>query len=216
MGLFIVLCLLLTVFSMPALAQTEQKYKLETKQDAIKLIDAASKGDTEAVQKLKSLKAFNKDEVNKLLKDVKLTAADRTKKFDFGDGSSIVIRMELFDNEQIGNEDRELQTGHVTWYFTYEVEVAGVMVAEYLLWQSYQIDGTNDLSQGYSWDSGSGCPPYGVNKYGTSDQKTKGTYVKATGNGGISCFGYEYISVTIIGYCYDDPANENWCQFYTS
>jgi len=74
--LIVTLCLMLTCFSLPVFAQTTQasEYKLETEQDALKLIDAANKGDVKAAQILKSLKAFNKDEVNKVLEGVKFTA----------------------------------------------------------------------------------------------------------------------------------------------
>ena len=153
-----------------------------------------------------------KDEVNKVLEGVKFTAADKTRFFEFDDGSSIQVQMCLVD-QKVEKDASELRYG-VTWYFTYEYKVMNVLVAQYLLWQSYQSDGT-DCSNATSWDSGSGVYPFGVNKYGTIDKITQGPCVKAIGNGGITSFGNEFVTVTIQGYCYPDW-EYNWCSIFVS
>ncbi|NSW92581.1 MAG: hypothetical protein HPY74_18325 [Firmicutes bacterium] len=212
-SLILSVCLMLTFFSIPVFAQSTQasEYKLENQQDAIKLIDAANNGDQKAIQKLLSLKAFNKDEVNKVLNGVKFTAADKIKTFNFDDGSSITI--ELGNQSSIKEGTRELQNT-LTNYFMYRWYVYGIECGRYLLWMRYQADSANCWG-GYSWNTSSAVPPYGVTQDGTSNQVTQGLYVQSTGSGGLTAYGYRISSVSIVGYCYPNPLND-WCQIYVS
>jgi hypothetical protein len=201
---------------MPAFAQTSQasKYNLETQEDALNLLDAANKGDEEAIQKLQGLKAFNKDELNKVLKDKKFTSADKVTTFDFGDGSSIEIEI-VHLNKDVAKDTRQLQSDHEHIFdFIFRYYVGGIAVATYTLTMDYMGDGNGNVWNGYSWHTGSRIYPYSCVPQGyTSNLVTQGLFVKSQGTCWIDC--YSSFNLTVKGYCYDDIVN-NWYETYVS
>ncbi|GEM_PF-3201700 len=213
-AVILTLSLILTFFSMPVFAQTTQapQYKLETQNDALGLLDAANKGDEKAIEKLQSLKAFNKDELNRVLKDKKFTSADKVTTFDFGDGSSIEIEI-VHMNKDVAKYTRDSDHEHI-FDFIFKYYVMGIAVATYTLTMDYMGDGYGNVWNGYSWHTGNRIYPYQCIPQGeTVDLVTQGLFVKSQGTCWVDC--YSSFNLTVKGYCYDDIVN-NWYETYVS
>lgn len=206
-SLLVTLCFMMVMFCAPIYAQTTDTtgYKVETPQDAHKLIDGANKGDVDAINKLTGLKAFRKAEVAKAFNNIKLTAAERSKSIKFDDGSEIVLVLEM--TKSATSDERELQYS-VEWNEKYIIRLAGVEVARYTVYYDYYSDGSN-CSGLSSYDGQDAIFPYTLTTLGTTNQITSGLYVKCYGRCTVAVYGGSSYTIKLTCYGYPDPS-DNW------
>ncbi len=207
--LFLMLCLLLSFFSIPVSAATTEKnsYQLNNPQDVQRLIDDVKKGNPDAIEKIKSIKAFNKDEVNKVIKGVKFTAAEGPKSFKFDDNSEIVIGVAPGTTDQ----SAITRSGPYSWSFWYDLKFGEQVMARYTLHMQQFYDTYNGVVWGGTSSDGSWYTyPYTVSCNGTTQLVSSGLFTKARGQGVIDGHGWIGCTVTITGYCYVNPINNWW------
>lgn len=213
LSILLIFSLMMIFFSSPGYAQAgdTKEYKLETQQDVYRLLDDANKGDINAINKLDSFKAFDKMEVSKALKNIKLTTAERSRSIKFDDGSEIVLELVLDDQStQSTLSNIELQASYINSSCCYQVKIAGVEVARYTLYIHYYGDSSGNCWGLTTNDGSSAVYPYTITKNGAQPIVTQGLYVQSRGSGDFYFLGKASFTVTLTMWGYSNPTNNWW------
>ncbi|WP_024832899.1 hypothetical protein [Ruminiclostridium josui] len=206
LSIFVVLALVLSVCSSNIFAESGIKVKFESKNQVKEYLEKAKNGDVEAKEAFQDLKAFKKEEVNKVLKDVKLTAAEKVKSIKFDDGSEIVLEVKQNIDNQESSEIQLQATVPVEWSYLYQLKVLGIEVARYTVIMNYEYDtsaSSKYCSNMTSSDAGSSVFPYTVIDKGTTPIKTSGSEVKCKGEAQVKVDkGVTFMNYTVFLTCY--------------
>lgn len=217
----LIIALVMSIFPSMVFANSSKTLKLKTQSDVYKVLEKAKNGDVDAINTFRSLKAFNKEEAEKALRGIKLTAAEKVKSIKFDDGSEIVLEVRSADNVNIDSGDRKLQALEVSWYYLYKLKVLGIEVARYTIYMDYEVTGFTDddtCSAMTSYDGGSAVFPYHVTSNGTTDITTSGEKVKCSGTAKITAFGsgIEIMNYNVKLTCYGYANyNNNYSTYVT-
>lgn len=162
--------------------------KPKSAEEVQNLLIAAQNGDIDATEKILSLDAFNKEKVDKVLKNLKVTGKEGSKEFKFPDGSSICLTVGSLESDQSMETGTLMQPSSITNYGMHQWKAFGIEIARYIIRCKFIPDPSyNYCTHVDNWDYATAAPGYTPIANGTYLEGPEFAHnLKIRGSGGFS------------------------------